>query len=238
MRHRISLSAIGLLLVMPVAAANQGIGDGEVELGLLVTTGNTEEYNVKAGINLMRDWETWRSKMDAAARYSESDDTTTARRYRASGQGDYKLVENRFLLFRGSSDDDRFSGFDYEATVTAGYGTRIWEQGDDSFLDLSAGLGYRYNRLRETSAEDEAVARLSGHLEYELTPTSLLRQELGTEIGLEESTTISISVTSIQADFLPNLALKAALRVEHNSDAPARAASTDTETSFTLLFTF
>lgn len=244
MRYRRIVPMAGLLALSSlVFAQDSRQWDGEVELGLLVTTGNTEETNLKGGLDLVREWETWRTRYEAAALYSESEDTTTAERYRASAQADYKLEQNQFLFVRGSYDDDRFSGYDYQSSATAGYGNRVWQRGEESFLDLSAGLGYRYNKLREANAEgdeveDGAVARLAGQFDYELTPTSLFRQELGTEIGLEESNTLTTSVTSIQANFLADLALKAAYRLEHNSDAPAGSESVDTETSFTLLYTF
>ena len=244
MKYRSILPAVGLAVAMPLGAVETDGGwEGELELGLLVTTGNTEETNLNGGFNLTRDWQTWRTQYEADALYSRSEDITTAERYRGAAQADYKLDERQFLFLRGSYEDDRFSGYDFQSSATTGYGNRVWEQNENSFLELSAGLGYRYDRLEEpdsdgNNADDEAIARLAARLDYELTPTSLFRQELGTEVGLEENNVVTISETSIQADFLTAFALKAAYRMKHNSDAPAGSESLDTETSFTLLYAF
>ncbi len=116
--------------------------------------------------------------------------------------------------------------------------------GERSFLDLSAGLGYRYNKLQELNddgddAEEEAIARLAAHFDYALSETALFRQKLSTEIGLDENNTISQSETSLQTSIVGgSLSMKAAFRVKHVSDAPAGTDKTDTETSLSLLYGF
>lgn len=244
MTKRLSPVLFGLMVIATTtAAADSGQWTGQAEVGLLITTGNSEETNLKGALDLTRDLEQWRTNYEAAALYSESEETTTAERYRLAAQGDYKLDESQFVFLRGAYEDDRFSGYDFQSSATGGYGNRIWTRGDASFLELSAGVGYRYNRLDEVDndgeeAEDEAIARLAAQFDYELTPTSLFHQELGSEIGLEENSVLSVSETSIQAKFLNDYALKAAYRVEHNSDAPAGSESVNTEAAFTMLYTF
>lgn len=127
--------------------------------------------------------------------------------------------------------------------MTTGYGNRLWQSGDRSFLDLSTGAGYRYNKLDTVNArgddtEKEAIVRLAGQVDYALSANSLFRQKLSTEIGLDENNTISQSETSLQANVVGNLSMKAALRVKYVSDAPAGSENTDTETSLSLLYGF
>lgn len=217
--------------------------EGELELGVLMTTGNTEETNLKGLLDFTQHLEDWRNNYQLEALYSETEDTATAERYRGSLQADYKLAGSQFWFIRGSYADDRFSGYDFQSSATTGYGNRVWQRSEDSFLDLSAGLGYRYNRLHEpaedgSEAEDGPIARLAGEFDYRLSPTALFIQELSTEIGLEDSNTISESVTSIQSNIFSNLALKASYRIRNVSDAPADSESTDTEAAFTMLYTF
>ncbi len=127
--------------------------------------------------------------------------------------------------------------------MSTGYGNRVWQVGERSFLDLSAGLGYRYNKLEEVNddgddAEKEAIARLAAHFDYALSDTALFRQKLSTEIGLDENNTISQSETALQTSIVGSLSMKAAFRVKHVSDAPAGTDKTDTETSLSLLYGF
>ncbi|EKE67774.1 DUF481 domain-containing protein [Gallaecimonas xiamenensis] len=216
---------------------------GEAELGVLVTSGNSDSTNVKGRLNVTQDLESWRNNYQLESLYTESDDETTAERYRGSIQGDYKIDDKQFWFVRGSYEDDRFSGYDFQASTSTGYGNRFWELEDGSFFDASAGLGYRYNKLQERnddgdSAEKEAIARLAAKFEYKLSENSLFRQELNSEIGLDESNTITESVTSLQANVMGNLAMKISYRVKYTSKVPDDTEKTDTETSFTILYTF
>ena len=115
--------------------------------------------------------------------------------------------------------------------------------GERSFLDLSAGAGYRYNRLKEPSEdgeryEDEIIGRVAGQLDFELSENALFRQKLSSEFGLHDNNTITESETSVQASVVGDLSLKLAYRVTHVSDAPPDSEKTDTETSVSVLYGF
>ena len=236
--------AITAITVAPYAIAQDADNwKGETELGVLVTSGNTDETNIKGRLGLVHEIETWRNTGEFRTNYSETDDETTAEEYLAALETDYKFAENQYWFLRGSYEDDRFSGYDFESTLTTGYGNRVWNSGDRSFLDLSVGGGYRYNKLAMENAEgedteEESIARLAGQFDYALSENSLFRQKLSTEIGLDENNTITESETSLQANVVGNLSMKVAFRVKHVSDAPDGSENTDTETSLSLLYGF
>ena len=233
-----------VLTALPgIASAQDPNWEGEAELGFLMTTGNTEETNLKGRLALLHETERWRNEAEARSAYTEAEDETTAERYRAEAETNLKFSENQFFFLRGAYEDDRFSGYDFRSSVTAGYGHRVWDQGDRSFLDLSAGAGYRYNRLNELDEdgeryEKEAIGRLAGQLDFALSENALFRQKLSTEFGLEDNNTITESETSVQASVIGNLSLKLAYRVTHVSDAPPDSEKTDTETSVSVLYGF
>lgn len=236
--------AITAVVIAPFASAQEdGNWKGETELGVLITSGNTEETNIKGRLGLIHEVETWRNTGEFRTNYSETDDETTSEKYLASLETDYKFSENQYWFLRGSYEDDRFSGYDFESSVTTGYGNRVWNSGDRSFLELSVGGGYRYNKLAMVNAqgedtEEEAIARLAAQFDYALSENSLFRQKLSTEIGLDENNTVTESETSLQANVVGNLSMKAAFRVKHLSDAPAGSEDTDTETSLSLIYGF
>lgn len=236
--------AITAVTIAPFASAQDADNwKGETELGVLITSGNTEETNIKGRLGLIHEVETWRNTGEFRTNYSETDDQTTAEEYQAALETDYKFAENQYWFLRGSYEDDRFSGYDFESSVTTGYGNRVWNSGERSFLDLSAGVGYRYNKLEVVNAEgedaeEEAITRLAGQFDYALSENSLFRQKLSTEIGLDENNTVTESETSLQANVVGNLSLKAAFRIKHLSDPPAGSEDTDTETSLSLLYGF
>lgn len=238
------------LLVSPLAMAQDGSDawEGEGELGLLITKGNTEETNFNVRVAVKHEVEKWRNTAAVRSLYSKGEDPdtgeeeTTAEKYQGEAETNYKFDERQFWFLRGAYEDDRFSAYDFQSSATTGYGQRVWQDGERSFLDLKAGAGYRYNKLEESDngndVEDGAVARFAGTFNYALSPNSLFIQELGTEVGIEDNNTISESLTAIQANVIGNLSMKVAYRVKHNSNAPADSESTDTETSLTVLYGF
>lgn len=230
--------------VAPLAHADSDKSwEGEAELGVLISSGNTDETNINSRLGLIQEAVTWRNKGDFSTAYSKADDETTAEEYHAALETNYKFDEQQYWFLRGSYEKDRFNGYEFESTVTTGYGSRFWNSGTRSFLDLSIGGGYRYNKLEELNsdgeeAEKETIGRLAGQFDYALSDNALFRQKLSTEIGLEDNNAITQSETAIQANIVGNLSLKAAYRVKHVSDAPAGSEKTDTETSISLLYGF
>lgn len=228
----------------PLAASGQDPNwEGEAELGVLITTGNSEETNLKGRFALLHNTERWRNLLEARSAYTEAEDETTAERYRGQGETNLKFSQHQYFFLRGSYEDDRFSGYDFRSSATTGYGHRVWEMEEDSFLDLSAGVGYRYNRFEEPDEDDgryeqEAIGRLAGHLDFALSENALFRQKLSTEFGLHDNNTITESETSLQASVVGDLSMKLGYRVTHVSDAPPDSAKTDTETSVSILYGF
>merc|ERR1711964_25825 len=96
-----------------------------------------------------------RNTGEFSSRYTEADEETTAEEYQVALESDYKFDEQQYWFVRGSWEDDRFSGYDFESTLSTGYGNRVWQVGERSFLDLSAGLGYRYNKLEEVNDDGD-----------------------------------------------------------------------------------
>jgi putative salt-induced outer membrane protein YdiY len=234
---------LAAVVAAPLTMAREGNYEGEAELGMLITSGNSEETSINSRLAGKYEGAVWRNTASFRSAYSEGKDETTAEKYRVDAEGNYKFGAHQYWFLRGSYDDDRFSGYEYQSSVTSGYGNRVWNTGERSFLDLSIGAGYRYNRLDVANEdgernEDEVIGRLAAQLDYALSENALFRQKLSTEVGVDEGESISESETAIQASLAGNLSMKAAYRVKHVSDAPADSEKTDTETSITLLYGF
>ncbi|WP_115717288.1 DUF481 domain-containing protein [Gallaecimonas mangrovi] len=219
---------------------------GEAELGILVTTGNSEATNINGKLNIVHNMDKWRNTYLLQSLYTKSDDETTAEQYSGAAQGDYKFNDKEFWYIRGAYEKDRFSGYNYSSSVTSGYGSRVWQTEDGSFLELSAGLGYRSNEVDKDSDDYEegdesdrgVITRLAGKFEYDISKTAIFRQELSTEVGLEDGGSISKSITSLQANIIGSLAMKLSYTIQYSSQVPTDTEKTDTETSVTLLYSF
>ncbi len=208
---------------------------GEAELGIVSTSGNTENTSIKARAGVVHEQGKWRhtAKFDAL---NTSDATrTTSERYALSGKSDYKFDERSYAFGLVNYENDRFAGFDYRTSEVLGYGYRVINQ-DNLTLDLEVGPGARQTQLRNSSSKNEFMGYLSGKLLWKFSPSASLSEHLTTEIGSD--TTITRSVTALTAQLAGSLAMKLSFTARHISEVPASVKDMDTETAVTLVYGF
>lgn len=147
---------------------------GDVELGAIVTTGNSETVSARSAINVEQDFTHWRTEYVVDAQYQrsqfENDDgedqqETTEQQVFLSYQGNYKLEdENRSFFILGSFDDDRFGGYNYQVTAAIGYGWRYYET-QNTTIDFEIGPGYLWSEF--DSGEEQQGTIFHGSFKYE-----------------------------------------------------------------------
>lgn len=215
---------------------------GEVELGLLLASGNTERSTVQGRADVNQERALWRHNLLLEMRYTKDTGVATTERYRAATQVDYKFSEVHYAFVRGAWEDDRFSSYDFRTSGTVGYGRRLWQLRED-YVDLTAGAGYRYTRLQEPDdtgreSEQSPILRLAARMQRQASVNVLLRQELTSEIGGRGEGAVSESISSLQSALLSTLAMKVSFRMRHDTSPPPEDKRTDTETTLTLLYGF
>lgn len=230
------------ILMMSGAAAAESSWENEAELGLLMKSGNTDERKFNGRLSTLQDSEWWRNRAEARSLFSKSAGITSTEKYLANFESDYKFAPHQFVFLKGKYEDDRFSGFDFESSLVAGYGNRVWEEAE-AFLELRLGAGYRYNKLKvpnDQGAKEEegGVLNAGGRFEYPLSESASFLQVLNVEYGVDDYNTITDSETAVQARLKGSLSLKAAYRVKNQSRPPQGDEKTDTETTLSLLYGF
>ena len=211
---------------------------GQVELGVLLTDGNTENrsINAKAGIN--REVEKWRTSAGIAALNTADKLSTTAEKYGLIGKADYKLDQKSYLFGVLTYEDDRFSGYEYQATESIGYGYRVVDNGT-VVLDLEAGPGARQSKFIGGESENEAILRLGGRLLWKISEKASFSQSLVSDIG--KDLTVTKSISALQAQIVGNLAMKTSLTLNNNSEVPVTTPvtkQTNSELAVTLVYGF
>jgi len=236
-----SLSVTGTVLAEEaVKSEEKSPWTSSVELGFIRTTGNTETQTIAGKADVVYEVEKWRHTGHAEGYGQESEDdlgeaVVSAERYELLGKSDYKFTEHDYAFGLIKLRKDRFSGFEYDHIVSAGYGRKAIKQ-DNMELDLEIGPGERFFKVDGGEADDEAVLRLAAKYWWQITDASKFTQLLSTEIG--EEITTSESITGIQANINKTLALKFTYTVRHKTKVPAANEKTDTETAMTLVYTF
>ena len=244
MKNHHVISGISLLLLAVAVSnnclaaekdVNDGSWKGNVELGIVNTTGNTKTKttNLKAKVETER--EKWRHVINLDALKSSDQGVSTAERYMLSGQSSFKMGKKNFFFALVSYEDDRFSGYDYRVTESIGYGRRVIA--DPSLtLDLEIGPGLRQSKLETGDTSDETMVRGAAKLAWAISKTSKFTEDLSTDVG--EDVTITKSVTGLSAQVNGSLATKLTYTIKNTSDVPVGVEKTDTETAVTLVYNF
>jgi len=142
---RISLisAAVALALgLLPSEAAAEWKGKGEV--GAVMARGNSDADTVNIKLDMSRELDRWKHNFGILALRATNDGDKTAERYGAYWQSDYKFSDRSYWFGGLRYEDDRFSGFDYQASVTSGIGRNFIDT-DATKFSGQAGIGVRYN---------------------------------------------------------------------------------------------
>jgi len=244
---RITFTSILFAAVVLAAPAAQAQWTGKAELGVLITDGNSESKSANTKLDLTHEGDKWKHNVYAAALYGENAEFATAERYEASYKADYKITDrfSWFMAIRG--EEDRFSGFAYQATLSTGATYQFVDNPTTKF-DGSLGVGYKTFQpqvLIQTPAgevldrikgetDSEPVATLGSNFEHSFTENTKLTNKFLAEIG-SDNTAVQDDI-ALQVSMSEVLALAVGIGVRYNSDPPALAESTDTQLTVNLVY--
>ena len=214
------------------------------EFGLIITTGNTETSSATAGITAQQEFENWSNDYQIEGLYKEETviqdgeevERTSAQKFFASAQGNYKLENPDHRLFAFSSyEDDRFSNFAYQATLAGGWSQKMWKTEKTAF-EYSVGPGYSWAETQAGVDNDSFIVRGSAAFKWFISDTAKFTQTASTEVGSEN--TKSRAESALTATISGSLSMKVSLRLDHNSNVAEGVEKLDTETAVTLVYNF
>lgn len=258
-----TLLALSLLTLGSTAVAEEAKKlTTDIELGVVSTTGNTETTSLKGKVDIQQELESFRNQFILSGFYTKdqveveeddvtiTEDQTTAEKYLASAQSDYKLnEEHRGLFVYGSYETDRFSSYEYQGALALGYSDRLF-QFDNSLLTYSIGPGVSFAETREVLDEDgevetesesetNAIIRIAFEYLYQISETAKFTQTVSSDVAVEQGkNTKSNAETALTANIKNGLALKASYVIDHNTHVADDTKHADTTTSITLVLSF
>jgi len=219
---------------------------GKTEAGLVLATGNTESETANAKVAFVQETGAWKNTVGGAALYTSADEEgTTARRWEAFGQSDYNFSPKTFAFGAGRYEDDEFSGFEYQATLSAGLGRRFIDT-DRAKFSGTAGVGYKFFETSDAfdaetgeliapgTSDSEVVFRGTLDFDYAFTATTSLIDRFIVEAGADN--TFVQNDISLQVKMTAVLALAVGYSVRHNTDPPIGFEKTDTLTTINLVY--
>ena len=217
----------------------------EGELGFISTTGNTETTSITAGINAHQELEDWSNDYAIEGLYkqetvegSDGEDVefTSAQKFFASAQGNYKLENPDYRLFGFASyEDDRFSNFNYQATIAAGWNQKVLKSKKHT-LEYSIGPGYSFIETQQGESFDSVILRASSAYSWKISDTAKFTQTVSTEVGSDN--TKSRAESALTATISGNLSMRLSFKLDHNSNVANNVEKLDTETAVSLVYNF
>lgn len=209
---------------------------GEGGLGMTVNRGNTENESLNAKLRLVYEVARWQHQFSIDARKTTENETTIGERYLFTEKTDYDISERTYAFGAFRYDDDRFSGFQYQSSLTTGIGWHVIDS-DKTKLDLEVGAGHKESKLRNDSmVEEETIGRLGEHYETRLSESTRVIQDLLVESGNKQTTTEFNTALNVAMN--SHLALQLSFGIKRTSNPPPGLEDTDSITSINLIYNF
>ncbi len=228
------------------------------QLGLLYLTGNTRSADIKTGIDLRFERDLWRSffifdlliKKTEQEQDIESSLETTDQKWSVLSQTNFTLdaANQNYLYGSGYYEENRFSGFDSQASISFGWGRR-WLENKESSFDADIGPGFKrdilqliaeeisqgsIDRTQDTlilQAQALYIRKLSEHIEF--------KQLMVVKHAIEKGqNSIYKAESSITSRLIDSLQLKLNFIIDYNSKVDEDKANLNTETSAVLIYSF
>lgn len=232
--HRL-VTLIGCTALCPALYAQEEPFTASIALGYVGTTGNTETTTFNTEMLATLRTENWTHNGKFQGLGAQENDITTAERYFLEEKSDYNLDANQYLFGKGDYVDDRFSGFEYQASLSAGYGRHLLRR-EGLTLQAFAGLGYRENDVIGTGSVGEGIVTLGESLAWTLSDNAALTQSFTSDVG--EELTVSRFEIGLETNIVGSITTKLAFQARNTSEVPPGTEKTDTMTSVSLVYNF
>lgn len=233
------------------------------QLGFLYLTGNTRSADIKTGLDLRFERGLWRSFFIVDVLVKKTEQTTliddgsfqqefdtTEQKWSLSSQTNYTVDARNKNYVYGSIyyEENRFSSFDSQASVSGGWGRR-WYENQHSSFDADIGPGFKRDVPQVTPEDIEKgispktqdtiilqaqalyIRKINEHIEF--------KQQLVVKHAIEKGqNSIYKAESSITSKLIESLQLKLNFIVDYNSKVDVDKENFQTETSAVLIYSF
>lgn len=239
---RLVLAALAACLLHVAPAAAQWSGRGE--LGLVIASGNNDTKTGNAKLAVKHEDGAWTHQAALAAVYAADDLGSTAQRYEATEQSDYRFNPRNFWFGGLRYENDHFSGFRYQGTASTGIG-HLFVDSETTKLQGQVGVGYKFFATRdvfspagvllEPGESGNALAGIASvDFKHAFNASTSLIDKLTAEYTSEN--TFLQNELSLQVKMSDKLAIALGYAVRYNTDPPPSFAKTDTLVTANLVY--
>jgi putative salt-induced outer membrane protein len=227
----------------------EGVWLGKGQLGYVSTQGNTDSKSLNAALDMAEVNGVWKHTAHLGALYGQQGGITSTSRWDAGWQSDYKFSDRAFAFGALRYTDDKFGGYQYQASATGGAGYKIV---DTDTLKLASQVGAGYRRAapqqvikapngavtQRIIGASEGNAVITAGLDYwqALTATTALTDKLMVESGKDN--TLITNALALTVKMSDKLALSLGYSIQDNTKAPAGVKKLDSVETVNLVYAF
>ncbi|NKF23912.1 DUF481 domain-containing protein [Solimonas marina] len=210
---------------------------GDISVGYLATTGNSDTSSLNSKFSLVYAQSKWKNTLAASAVNTYADHVSSAENYQAADQLEYNFSTRDYAFASVDWLKDRFASIREQTSETTGYGRHILI-GPRHFLDGEVGIGARQQETNDDPRQhdDDFIGRGALKYRWAITDTTSFSQSLKVETGA--SNTYTESITALKLQIVGNLFTNLSYTVRNNSKAADDTEKTDTEAAVTVSYQF
>ena len=217
------------------AEEEEGPWSGNVSLGYLATSGNTETTSYNTSFQVGYTQNDWEHQLAGSSTGSDESSITTAERYQLGWRSAYNFTEHDFVFGTVDWRKDRFAGVTEQLSYALNYGRRVIDT-PNHLLALGIGAGYRDSDFADGTSSGNAIGRGSLLYNWTWTETSGFEQGLIVETGSDN--TFWESTSAVRARLIGGFNLVLSYTIKNNSDVPVGTEKRDTQTAVSIDYEF
>lgn len=217
------------------------------QAGYSRTGGNTDTSSGELLLHVAHVVDHWKVLFGVEGVYGSTAGETTAQSLAAHLQANDYLTPATYWYSGLRYDDNRFSGFDYQAAVKTGLG-RHFIDSDTTRLTAQAGIGYRWLRpeilvrndigaiVSATPLATESQGVLDAGVRFEHAFNDHTRVVAYTTVLAGSENTLTAAGVSLEVKMTGRLALAAGYELTDNSKPPQGSVRTNSMTTVSLVY--
>lgn len=207
---------------------------GSAALGIEVEAGNTEETEVDIDTDVSRKFGKWET--DYRLDYARTETFGVKNEDDLLGRFDARRdIGGRWALGGFvNAERDVFSGFDYRLALGGIVSYRFIDR-EKLTWRASVGPGLRFDRLQGEDGTISPILAAESRFRWQFAERWSLGNDFTSSFG--DGQVIS-SVTFVEASLFRSWAVRAAQKIDVNTDAPSQAVPTDTTNTLSVVYRF
>lgn len=209
--------------------------DGRAKAGLAIDSGNTDQTNYSMALEVSRPLNGgWGFDGKTEYFYTENAGNVTRDRWLVEARGERPTVDAWSFYLGSSYEQDRMSGFDYTAVLSAGATLHALDDNRTSWV-LRAGPGARHRVPTDGGGVTQWVLELGSVYDFAVTETAQFSSETTLLAGPASRAEQRFKLTTAISE---DWGLELGYRVKHEFDAQPGREETDSRLDLSIVHEF